>query len=445
MSFAKKSVLSLVLGVVFGLIFVYVRENSSKEIWTTLTNLLFVDITQEGQEKSLGLFYLVGQLFLKSLQFIIVPLIFTSIVKAIEHIHDTSLLNKIAKKTFGNLFILLSIALVIGTVVGLTGYSMNLFHFEAPKGLDNVSEVKANGNPLTVLLDLVQPNLVATFTNNGAILSVVLLALIVGIGLQSFKEKTLLSKLNDEINMLAIKYLNFVILKLSPFAIFALITRTFASYGLNYLGSAMVYMLLTIVTLFFFVLVVFSLILKFVIKVNPRIYFKKMYKVALFAFSTSSSVATLPLNLETTTDELGMNKDIASFIVPLATTLNMTGTAIMQIIATYFIAKSGGYSIGFSEIVLIIALTLIGSLSTPAAPGAGAILLYTIISGLGFVNPSAMAAYTLILAINRPVEMLVTAVNVLDDSISGLWIAKDLDMLDETIYENEQIHFETKN
>ena len=169
-------------------------------------------------------------------------------------------------------------------------------------------------------------------------------------------------------------------------------------------------------------------------KLNPIIFVKKISKVALFGFSTSSSAATLPLNTKTTVEELGVSDEIASFTLPLGMTINMNGTAIMQIIAAIFIASSAGYEVTIGNIIVIGLLALIASVGTPAAPGAGAIILFTVLTGMGYNNDAALLAYSLILAINIPVEMLVTSLNVVGDSATAVFVAKSEGMLDEEKY-----------
>ena len=156
--------------------------------------------------------------------------------------------------------------------------------------------------------------------------------------------------------------------------------------------------------------------------------------VALFGFSTSSSAATLPLNRKTTVEELGVHDQIASFVLPLGMTVNMDGTAIMQVIAAMFVAVSSGYKVTFMSMAIIAILALIASIGTPAAPGAGAVILFTILTGMGYTNDAALLAYSLILAINRPIEMLVTSLNVTGDAATSVIVAKKEKMLDKEIY-----------
>lgn len=189
-------------------------------------------------------------------------------------------------------------------------------------------------------------------------------------------------------------------------------------------------------TLLLFLVFGYALFIAIGARLNPIKFVKKIGKVALFGFSTSSSAATLPLNTKTTTEELGVSEDIASFILPLGMTVNMNGTAIMQVIAAIFIATSAGYDVTIGNVVVIALLALISSVGTPAAPGAGAIILFTVLTGMGYNNDAAMP-YSLILAINRPIEMLVTSLNVVGDSATSVVVAKSEGMLDEEVYNKE--------
>ena len=200
---------------------------------------------------------------------------------------------------------------------------------------------------------------------------------------------------------------------------------------------ALAYVVTVVLTLLFFLVFGYALFILIATRLNPMPFVKKISKVAMFGFSTSSSAATLPLNTKTTTEELGVNKEIASFILPLGMTINMNGTAIMQVIAAIFIASSAGYEVTFGSISLIAILALIASIGTPAAPGAGAVILFTVLSGMGYQNDAALLAYSLILAINRPVEMLVTALNVVGDSATAVVVAKSENSLDEKAYYTE--------
>ena len=172
-------------------------------------------------------------------------------------------------------------------------------------------------------------------------------------------------------------------------------------------------------------------------RLNPIYFIKKMGKVALFAFSMNSSASTLPLNQQTVTKELGVSDELTSFILPLGMTINMNGTAIYQIIATIFIASSAGYEVTLGSILMISVLALISSVGTPAAPGSGTVILFTILTAMGYSNEMTLLTYSLILAINRPIEMMTTSLNVVGDAATALVVAKSEGCLDESIYYTE--------
>lgn len=425
--FTKKILLTLALGVGTGVGTILLREwlisNGNGSLWQSINNLLFADLSLESNTRALGIFYIIGQVFLRLLQMVLVPLIFTSIIRAIQNLTDTASLNLLAFKSFKNFAIILSIALTLATLTGYTAYSLGWFQLS---GVESITITQGNvnaTNPIMIFVNAFNNNMLGTLSSNGNILGVVVLAFILGTLIQVSKTTlSVLPKLVDEIYTLSMKLLDFVILKMGPFAIFTLLVRTFATYGINYLQPALVYMLVTSLTLLLLLFGIFPVIVSLKTGYSPVLFLKKMYKVAAFGFSTSSSAATLPLTQETVINDLDVDPAIASFVVPLASAINMTGTAIMQVIATLFVASVAGYDVGAVQLASIILLTVVGSISTPAAPGAGAILLFTIISGMGFTNNEALAAYSFILAINRPVEMLVTAVNVVDDGVSALCI-----------------------
>ena len=286
-----------------------------------------------------------------------------------------------------------------------------------------------------ILLNAVPSNVVSAFSNNSGVLAVVFMAVVVGLAINNLGDKvTQFTKLCGEVSSIVTVALSYIVNTFGPLAIFALITRTFAAYGIEYLKPAFIYMLVTTILLLIYLVFGYSTFIALLAKLNPIPFVKKIVKVALFGFSTSSSAATLPLNLKTTTEELGVHEEISSFVLPLGMTINMDGTAIMQVIAAVFIATCGGYELSVSSIFLIAVLALVASIGTPAAPGAGAVVLFTILSGMGYSNDMALMAYTLILAINRPIEMLVTSLNVVGDSAASIIVAKKEGLLDEETY-----------
>lgn len=436
---AIKMVISLILGLTLGTLFIFLRENlisnGNANTWTIINNLLFQDISSPDGANSVGLFYIIGQLFINSLQLVIIPMVFTSITLAICHISDTRKLGRISYKTILGFLITSLFALILAGIFGLVAHKLGLFNVN----ITNIasSEGTTGSNPLLVFVQAIPNNITNVFTDNGRVLSVVFLAAVCGLCINTLgNEIQVLKKLLQDINKIITTFLTFVITKFGPVAIFVLITRTFAIYGIDHLKPALVYVLTTTIALLIFLTVGYGLFIMLSTRLNPIIFVKKISKVALFGFSTSSSAATLPLNTKTVTEELGVSKDIASFTLPLGMTINMNGTAIMQVIAAIFIASSAGYDVTIVNIALISLLALIASVGTPAAPGAGAIILFTVLTSMGYQNDAAILAYSLILAINRPVEMLVTSLNVVGDAATSVYVAKSEGALDESIYNN---------
>lgn len=437
---AIKMVIALICGLVAGFGCIVLRENmmanGQAETWNMIHNLLFQDITVEGATSAIGIFYIIGQLFVNSLQLIIVPMVFVSITLAICAITDTKKLGRISSKTIFTFLKTTLCALVWAGTIGTIVYNMGFFN-AVEAGELAVQQGTTGANPLNIIVSIIPNNLVDAFTKNGNVLAIVFLAVSVGLAMNALQDKVkTLKKLLIELSDIISVCLSFVITKFAPYAIFCLLTRTFAIYGIDYLKPAFAYVITVLFALIVYLLVAYPLYLIFMARVNPKPFMKKMAKVALFGFSTSSSAATLPLNKKTTVEELGVSEQIASFTLPLGMTINMDGTAIMQVIAAIFVAASSGYDVTFTSMATIALLALIASVGTPAAPGAGAVILFTILTGMGYTNDGALLAYSLILAINRPIEMLVTSLNVIGDSSTSVIVAKNENMFDENIYKN---------
>lgn len=440
---AIKMVVALILGLAAGIGFIVLRENlmgnGNGHIWTSINNILFQDISQEGATSALGIFYIVGQLFVNSLQLVIVPMVFTSIALAMCKISDTKKLGRISYKTILGFLSTSVFALALAGAIGFIIKNLGLF----TANVENVTAqagVVSSRNPLLIIVQAIPNNILSAFSTNSSILAVVFVAVVLGLCINYLGDKVkVLKTLLEEVNSIITVFLSFIITKFGPVAIFVLITRTFAIYGVENLKPALVYVVTTLIALLLFLIFGYAIFIAIGARLNPIKFVKKIGKVALFGFSTSSSAATLPLNTKTTVEELGVSADIASFVLPLGMTINMNGTAIMQVIAAIFIATSAGYDVTIANIVVIALLALIASVGTPAAPGAGAIILFTVLTGMGYNNDAAILAYSLILAINRPIEMLVTSLNVVGDAATSVVVAKSEGMLDEEVYNSENI------
>lgn len=431
--------ISLVLALIIGITFILIREslisNDKVEIWNTINSILFQDITTDEGRNSLGLFYILGQLFINCLQLIIIPMVFSSIALAMCHISDTKKLGRISYKTLLSFLTTSTFALATACIFGFIAYKLGFFNVHlSTNGATSVTTATGN-NPLLVILNAIPNNVANVMTNNSMVLSIVFLAVVVGLCINTLGEKILVLKnLLIDINNIISVFLCFIITKFSPFAVFVLITRTFAVYGLDHLKPALAYMITVTIASIVFLIIAYPLFVYLLTRLNPITFMKKVAKVALLGFSAAASSAALSLNEKTTVEELGVDKDIASFVLPLGMTINMNGTAIMQVIAAIFIAASSGYTLTIQNIILIAVLALIASIGTPSAPGSSSIILFTVLTGMGFNNEATLIAYSLIIAINRPIDMLITCLNVIGDSATAVVVANSEGCLNKEIY-----------
>ena len=436
---AIRMAISLALALIVGTAFILLREyllaNDKGLIWNSINSILFQDITTEEGRNSLGIFYILGQLFINCLQLIIIPMVFSSIALAMCHISDTKKLGRISSKTLLGFLITSVFALATACVFGFSAYKLGFFNVNLSSSTTTSVTTSTGSNPLLVVLNAVPNNIANVMSNNSMVLSIVFLAVVVGLCINALGEKILILKnLLIDINNIISVFLGFIITKFSPFAVFVLITRTFAVYGLDRLKPALAYMLTVAIASIIFLVIAYPVFVYLNTKLNPIIFMKKIAKVALLGFSAAASSAALSLNEKTTVEELGVNKDIASFVLPLGMTINMNGTAIMQVIAAIFIAASSGYSLTIQNVILIAVLALIASIGTPSAPGSSSIILFTVLTGMGFNNEATLIAYSLIIAINRPIDMLITCLNVIGDSATAVVVANSEGFLNKEIY-----------
>lgn len=436
---AIRMAISLVLALIVGVGFILLRESliahNKVSIWNGINSILFQDITTDEGRNSLGIFYILGQLFINCLQLIIIPMVFSSIALAMCHISDTKKLWRISSKTLLGFLTTSIFALATACIFGFAAYKLGFFNVHLSTNSAASVTTATGSNPLLVILNAVPNNVANVMTNNSMVLSIVFLAVVVGLCINTLGDKILVLKnLLIDVNNIISVFLSFIIEKFSPLAVFVLITRTFAVYGINQLKPALMYMAIVSISAIIVFFIVYPLYIYLLTGLNPITFMKKIAKVALLAFSAASSSAALSLNEKTTVEELGVDKDISSFILPLGMTINMNGTAIMQVIGSIFIAASSGYELDIQKILLIAILALIASVGTPSAPGSSSIILFTVLTGMGFNNSATLVAYSLILAINRPMDMLTTCLNVTGDSATAVIVAHSEDCLDKEIY-----------
>lgn len=424
---------SFIIGFILMILNEKLNASGKADTWNTIYYLLFADVTTES---GLGILFVIQTLFLNGLKLIIVPLVFTSLLLAMDSITDLKKLGRIAYKTVGGFFGVYVIGCILASVVATFCVKEGIFSVSESivRDTTNLTQV-SSPNPMSILVAMVPDNLITTFSNNNAILAVVFIAVVCGLCLNLMGEegkpfKDVVTSVSKIIQICV----DFLFNKVGPIAIFAMITRAMALYGLEDVKSVLVYVCVTIIALLIYLTFGYALVVSGTTRLNPFIFLKKIAKVGLFAFSTISSAATLPLNTKTVTKELGVKEDVANFVLPLGMTINMNGTAIMHVIGTTFIATVAGYDVGVTDLMMMSLLAIMASAGTPAIPAAGSVLLLTVVTGMGFTNEIAMMTYALILAINKPVEMVLTSLNVVGDASVAVMVANSEGDLDKDIY-----------
>ena len=424
LSLAKRMAISLVCGLAAGIAFMFLRESlisgGRAEVWATINNLLFQDITAEGAERAFGLFYIIGQLFIKALQLVIIPMVFTSIALAIGSIADTRTMGRISAKTLFWFLLCSFLALLLAGVVGYTTYSMGLFNTHI-EGLTEATG-STGSNPLNVVLNIIPSNIITAFGSNGAVLSAVFLAVATGLSMNTLGESrtATLRRLLGEVNDVVVVFLNFIVSNFAPFAVFVLLTRTFAIYGIDYLKPALVYVVVTVILLLVFLVVAYPLVVALGAKLNPIKFIKKIANVAVFGFSTSSSAATLPLNIKVSEEEFGVDESIASFVLPLGMTINMDGTAVYMAVNTILLSCCYGMNLTVGQLVMVVVTATLASIGTAGVSGAGVVMLAMVLTSVGIPVEGILLIY----GIDRLFDMGRTTINIVGDAACAVIVSR---------------------
>ncbi len=362
----------------------------------------------------------IGDIFLRALRMIIIPLVMTSLISGVVSIGSASNLGRLGFKT---LFYYISTSL-LAILTGL--FFVNLF--EPGVGSDlNFSELvegleAGQSSFKSVLLDIVPPNLIKAFYENN-MLGVIFFALVFGYFITRIEEKysTVLIKANQAVYEVIMKMTDAIIM-FTPLGIFALVAKVIADQNdLGNLASRLgLYTLVVLMGLFVHFFISLPLIVKFLGKSNPVKHFRNMATPLLTAFSTSSSAATMPLTLETVEYKSGVSKKITNFTIPLGTTINMDGTALYECVAVIFIAQAYGIDLSLTQQLIVVLTALLASIGAAAVPMAGLVMMTIILSAVGL----PLEGIGLILAVDRILDMFRTATNVWSDSCGAVVIAK---------------------
>ena len=372
------------------------------------------------------IFVLGSTIFINLLKMLIVPLIFFSLVSGISSLNNLSSLGKITSKTIAlylaTTAIAVSLSLFIGTIFKPgSGYSSSIN--VAPDSLPQSQSV------FETVVNIFPSNILDAMANN-EMLAVVFFSILFGLALS--KTNHLTDNLSNSFEKLNTVFMQLVITVISfaPIGVFCLIGKFVIVDGLDVFQEAFKYVVLLIAVLIIHAFVTYTVILKLFTTISIRKFFVKMKDVAIFAFSTSSSAATIPVTLKTVQDELGVNKNVASFVVPVGATINMDGTAIMQGMATVFIAQMSGIDLTLIQYVQVVLLAVVASIGAAAVPSAGTITLVLILQQFGL----PLEAIGIILAVDRILDMLRTSVNVTGDAAVSCIVAESEGMLDKNIF-----------
>jgi len=371
-------------------------------------------------------FNLGGSIFINLLKMLIVPLVFFSLVSGISSLSSLTSLGNITLKTIslylGTTAIAVSLSLVIASIFKPgAGYSSNI---AAPEKLPEGQSV------YSTILDIFPSNIIEAMANN-QMLAIVFFSILFGLALN--KTNHLTGNLSESFEKLNTVFMQLVLMIMSyaPIGVFCLIGKFVITDGLDIFQEAVMYVILLISVLIFHAIVTYSIFLKIFTNLSPLIFFKKMKETAIFAFSTSSSAATIPVTLKTVTTDLGVNKNIGSFVIPVGATINMDGTAIMQGMATVFIAQMSGIDLTIFQYAQVVLLAVIASIGAAAVPSAGTITLVIILQQFGL----PLEAIGIILAVDRILDMIRTSVNVTGDATVACIVAQSEGLLDKTVFD----------
>jgi Na+/H+-dicarboxylate symporter len=372
------------------------------------------------------IFVLGSTIFINLLKMLIVPLIFFSLVSGISSLNNLSSLGKITSKTIAlylaTTAIAVSLSLFIGTIFKPgSGYSSSIS--VVPESLPQSQGV------FETIVNIFPSNILEAMANN-EMLAVVFFSILFGLALS--KTNHLTDNLSNSFEKLNTVFMQLVITVISfaPIGVFCLIGKFVIVDGLDVFQEAFKYVVLLIAVLIIHAFVTYTVILKLFTTISIKRFFVKMKDVAIFAFSTSSSAATIPVTLKTVQDELGVNKNVASFVVPVGATINMDGTAIMQGMATVFIAQMSGIDLTLIQYAQVVLLAVVASIGAAAVPSAGTITLVLILQQFGL----PLEAIGIILAVDRILDMLRTSVNVTGDAAVSCIVAESEGMLDKNIF-----------
>ena len=370
-----------------------------------------------------GFLYIGGQVFISLLKLMVVPLVFFSLTSGVSSLDQNLSLGRIAGKTLGLYLTTTAIAITIGLTIAVLFNPGNNLDLETSISLS----IPESPNIKDILLGIIPSNPIKAMAD-GNMLQIIVFSILFGIAIRSLGDSVKIIK--DAVNSITEIVLKLVmcIINIAPYGVFCLMSVLFAEKGLTVLGDLSFYFFIVVSALLLHGFLTYSLLLILFVKVNPLKFFNKIKSLMLFAFSTSSSNATIPVTLRTVIDNIGVNRKIASFTVPLGATINMDGTAIMQGVATVVIANAYSIDLLFVDYLMVILTATLASIGTAGVPGVGLIMLAMVLNQVGL----PVEGIALIIGVDRLLDMLRTVVNVTGDSTVSTIVANSENQLERT-------------
>lgn len=383
-----------------------------------------------------------GKIFVNLLKLIAVPLILASLIKGISDLKDISKFKRIGLRTIGTYIITTVFAISIGlALVNITkpgeGMSQDtIAKLEATYAQDSgvqskIAEASKERGPLQFLVDMVPENAIAAMSENRLMLQVIFFTIILGISLLLIGEEKAkpLKNFFDSLNDVVLKMVDLIMLT-APYAVFALLAQVVVSADDPEILQKLLNYALVVVAGLVLMIGFYLLLVTFIVKKNPIWFLKEISPAQLLAFSTSSSAATLPVTMERVEEHIGVDKEVSSFVLPVGATINMDGTSLYQAVAAVFIMQVlWPEGLTFSNQMAIVLTALLASIGSAAVPGAGMVMLVIVLQAIGFPPDLYPIALALIFAVDRPLDMCRTVVNVTGDATVSMIVAKSVGKL----------------
>lgn len=374
-----------------------------------------------------GFLGMIGRMFVNALSMLVVPLVFFSLICGVAGIGDIRILGRVGGKSFGLYLLTTATAIAVAIVMALVVGPGNGFVME---GVDT-SGVTAREAPSVweTFAAIVPRNPVAAFAG-GEMLQIIFYTIILGVAALMLGERSKpFVEACEYMNELMMKVVQ-IVMAFAPIGVFCLICKTFTEQGIGLFIPVLTYVLVLVAALLLHLFGTLMLYLKVFSGLSPIIFLKKIRPAQIFAFSTASSNATIPVTLRCVTERMGVNNSVASFTVPFGATINMDGTAIMQGVATVFLANVYGIDLGLGGYLTVIAMAVLASIGTAGVPGVGLVMLTMVLSQVGL----PLEGIALILGVDRLMDMIRTAVNISGDAVVTTIVAKTEGQIDMAAY-----------